>query len=202
MMKGVLMIAALALLSACGPSIQELGPKDLAFEGAAIDSALEEDATEDGKEDAPPEITESGYLKLGFPDISLKELGDEGIEDLLDALLYPEDYSDEELAFPEHLQSLDNTQVGLRGYMIPSVQKDGEVTEFLLVADLLSCCFGGAPQPDQWVQVVMDEGCFSEYFAFIPIRVNGRFWLQVIEDEAGYAAGCFHIDAAEVEREP
>lgn len=199
MMKS-LIVGALALLSACGGSSPELGPKDLVFEGAAIDSAPEKRVDEEGVAKVPVEV--NGFRKLGFPDISLEELGDDGIEDLLDALLYPDDYTEEELAFPEHLKNLDDTKVALRGYMIPSVQKDGVVTEFLLVADLLSCCFGGAPQPDQWVQVVMDEGHSSEYFAFVPIRVNGRFWLEVIEDEAGYAAGCFHLDAVEVEREP
>ncbi len=197
-----LIVTSLAVLCGCGDSGGDLGPATLVFEGAPIDSAPDKTVDEAGQETAPIEISAGGFRKLGFTDLSLEELGDDGIEDLLDALLYPDDYTDEELAFPEQVQELNDTQVALRGYMSPSVQKDGVVTEFLLVADLLSCCFGGAPQPDQWVQVVMDEGHSSEYFAFVPIRVNGRFWVQVIEDEAGYAAGCFHIDAVEVEREP
>ena len=189
----------LTTLCACGGQSMELGPEKLDYEGAAIDSAPEkhEDAG-----DKPVVISKQGFRKLGFPDLSLEELGEDGVEDLLDALLYPEESSEEELAFPEHVQALDQTSVGLRGYMIPSAQKDGVVTEFMLVADLLSCCFGGAPQPDQWVNVIMVDGNSSEYFAFVPIRVNGKFWLQVIEDEAGYASGCFHIDSVEVEREP
>ncbi|MFT5199299.1 MAG: hypothetical protein ACI87O_001965 [Planctomycetota bacterium] len=193
------MAGLLALSSSCGAESADLGPKNLIYEGAAIDSAPVLSETDVEK---PVEITSAGFRKLGFPDISLKELGDDGIEDLLDAQLYPEESDEEELAFPEQVQALHDTQVGLRGYMIPTVQQDGVVTEFMLVADLLSCCFGGAPQPDQWVDVKMDEGHSSEYFAFVPIRVNGRFWLQVIEDEAGYASGCFHIDSVEVEREP
>ncbi|MDF1837004.1 MAG: DUF3299 domain-containing protein [Planctomycetota bacterium] len=190
---------ALVALSSCGDQAMELGPEILEFEGAAIDSAPEKQA---GPIEKVIEITKSGFRKLGFPDLSLEELGEDGVEDLLDALLYPDESTEEELAFPDHVQELDDTQVALRGYMIPNVQKDGKVTEFMLVADLLSCCFGGAPTPDQWVDVKMVDGNTSEYFAFVPIRVKGRFWLQVIEDEAGYASGCFHIDGVEVEREP
>ncbi len=186
-------------LMACGGEPADLGPAELQYAGAAIDSAVEKREKPANK---AAEVSKEGFRKLGFPDLTLKELGEDGIEDLLDALLYPDESTEEELAFPDHVQSLDQTEVALRGYMIPSVQKDGVVTEFMLVADLLSCCFGGAPQPDQWVDVKMVDGNSTEYFAFVPVRVKGRFWLQVIEDEAGYASGCFHIDSVEVEREP
>jgi hypothetical protein len=195
------LLGLLLVVGACGGEAQDYGPAELLHEGAAIDSEVEKPAEDENAAEKPIEVTRRGFRKIGFPDLSLEELGPEGVEDLLDSLLYPEERTEGDLEFPDQIKALDNTNVGLRGYMIPSVQKDGVVTEFILVADLLSCCFGGAPQVDQWVQVIMVEGQSSEYFAFVPIRVNGRFWLEAIEDEAGYASGCFHIDAVEVERE-
>ncbi|MCA9001323.1 MAG: DUF3299 domain-containing protein [Planctomycetes bacterium] len=192
---------ALSLLMACGGNPQELGPAELPFEGAPIDSAVEKSDDHDPEQAPPVEVSEAGFRKLGFPDLSLEELGKEGVEDLLDSLLYPEERTEGDLDFPPQVKELDQTQVGLRGYMIPSVQENGAVTEFLLVADLLSCCFGGSPAIDQWVNVKMVEGRSCEYFAYVPVRVNGLFRIEVIEGEDGYASGCFHIDAVEVDRD-
>ena len=102
-----------------------------------------------GKKAAPTEIkTDSdGRLVIGFPHLSLDELDDIQLEDLLDALLYPDEYEEEDRRFPEQIQALDGKEVALTGFMIPVVWEETKVEEFMLVRDLLACCFGGAPQP-------------------------------------------------------
>ena len=71
---------------------------------------------------------------------------------------------------------------------------------WLLVRDLLQCCFGGSPEPDEWVDVDMaPEG--TTYWAYVPVVVRGTFRLAGQSDEAGYATGAFSIDATDAREE-
>jgi hypothetical protein len=139
------------------------------------------------------EVFEPTFGNLSLEDVEM--------EDLLDALLYPDEYTDEERAFPEHIAQMEGREVAIVGYQIPLEWKDRVVLEMMLVGDLMGCCFGGAPQPDQWLNVRMqaDKGC--KYFPYMPVVVKGTFRITPLEDEAGYAAGCYHIDAVSVEKE-
>jgi hypothetical protein len=66
--------------------------------------------------------------------------------------------------------------------MIPVEWNDAEVLEFMLVRDLLACCFGGAPQPDEWVQVRMAKGKGAHYYPFAPVIVHGRLEIEGLPD--------------------
>lgn len=133
-----------------------------------------------------------------FGNLSLEDVE---MEDLLDALLYPDEYTEEEKAFPEHIAAMNGQEVAIVGYQIPLEWKDRVVLEMMLVGDLMGCCFGGAPQPDQWLNVKMKEGKSCKYYPYLPVIVRGTLRITPIEDEAGYAAGCYHIDADSVEKE-
>ena len=122
------------------------------------------------------------------------------MEDILDSLLYPEEYKEGEFDFPDRIKRNDGEVVSIVGYMIPLEWKETTVPEFMLVRDLLGCCFGGSPQPDEWISVIM-EGKGAEYFPYIPVIVTGTFKIEGIEDEAGYAAGCFHLSGTSVTKE-
>ncbi len=138
-----------------------------------------------------------GVTPLSWSDLSMQDIA---MEDILDSLLYPEDYKDGEFEFPDRIKRNDGEVVAIVGYMIPLEWKDTTVPEFMLVRDLLGCCFGGSPQPDEWINVIMeDEG--AEYFPYIPVIVTGTFKIEGIEDEAGYAAGCFHLSGTSVTKE-
>jgi hypothetical protein len=140
---------------------------------------------------------EKGVTAIAWRDISLEG---EAIEDILDKLLYPDQYEDDEFAFPERIKRYDGKRIAIVGYQIPLEWQETTVPEFMLVGDLLGCCFGGAPMPDQWINVKM-KGRGAEYFPYIPVIVTGTLRIEGIEDEAGYAAGCYYIDADSVTKE-
>ena len=48
--------------------------------------------------------------------------------------------------------------------------------------------------------VRMAEGG-ADYHPYIPVVVTGTLRVEAIEDEAGYAAGCFHITGDSVEKD-
>jgi hypothetical protein len=120
---------------------------------------------------------------------------------MLDHMLFPEEYDEEDaeyLAFPEELTRLTGREVSIVGYMIPGDMKQGEVQDFMLVRDLLGCCFGGTPMPDEWVDVVMAEGESAEYRPYLPMRVTGVLTLGGEQDEAGFAMGIYKMVATDV----
>ncbi|HIF41273.1 MAG TPA: DUF3299 domain-containing protein [Planctomycetes bacterium] len=138
-----------------------------------------------------------GVAAISWADLSMQDIA---MEDILDSLLYPEEYKEGEFEFPDRIKRNDGEVVSIVGYMIPLEWKETTVPEFMLVRDLLGCCFGGSPQPDEWINVIM-EGKGAEYFPYIPVIVTGTFKIEGIEDEAGYAAGCFHLSGTSVTKE-
>ena len=151
-------------------------------------------AIDDSKvaEAAPDGVTPITWSVLNMQDLDM--------EDILDALLYPDEYEDGEFAMPERIQQHHEQKISIVGYMIPIEWKKKVVPEFMLVRDLMGCCFGGAPQPDEWISVRMTEGG-ADYYPYIPVVVTGTLRVEAIEDEAGYAAGCFHISGDAVEKD-
>ncbi len=138
-----------------------------------------------------------GVTAISWSDLSMQDIA---MEDILDSLLYPEEYDEGEFEFPDRIKRNDGKVVSIVGYMIPLEWKETTVPEFMLVRDLLGCCFGGSPQPDEWINVIM-EGKGAEYYPYIPVIVTGTFKIEGIEDEAGYAAGCFHLSGTSVTKE-
>jgi len=138
-----------------------------------------------------------GYIQISYMDLALEGLDQEL---LVEKLLYPEDYADTEIDWPARVRALDGEKVALTGYMLPLLWKDTSVPHFMLVRDLMACCFGGTPKPDEWTDVKM-QGDGSGYYAFVPVITRGIFRLTGLADEAGYAAGAYTIEGHDVRRE-
>lgn len=143
------------------------------------------------------EKDDDGYWIISYYDLSLDGIDSEA---LLDALVYPEEYEDEDLVFPDRIRALHGQKVALTGYMIAAAWKKDRVTNFMLVRDLLACCYGGSPEPDEWVDVHM-EGRGSHSYQFVPVVTRGVFHLQGVADDAGYATGAFRIDGHDTREE-
>ena len=65
----------------------------------------------------------------------------------------------------------------------------------MLVRDLAGCCFGGAPNPDEWIDVVMEGDAEAEYLRYLPIKVRGKLSLIGEQDQEGYAVGVYRMKA-------
>jgi len=61
---------------------------------------------------------------------------------------------------PESIKKLDGRKVSIRGFMLPVTQKDGRVTEFLLLKDQSLCCFGDSA-PMVWDIPITTFGKFE-----------------------------------------
>ena len=140
-----------------------------------------------------PEPDEDGVYHLAFRHLSLEG---EDIDNIIDFLLFPEEFAEGEgFEFPDEIQALDGKEITISGYMIPGRIRANRVRDFMLVRDLAGCCFGGAPNPDEWVDVVMVEGADAEYLRYLPITVRGTLTLIGEQDQEGYAVGVYRMKA-------
>lgn len=200
------LLAALALAAASCADAPDASVATVAVHGAAIDGS--EDAAPAASPpaaeplaEAPPTAADAGPLRLTYQDLSLV---DYDVDAMLDCMLFPEAYDDEDrqhLAFPDELTRLMGREVSIVGYMIPGDLDQGEVKDFMLVRDLLGCCFGGTPMPDEWIDVVMEPGESAEYRPYLPMRVTGEMSLGGEQDEAGFAMGIYKLRASDVQVE-
>lgn len=148
-------------------------------------------------EPEPPPAPE-GPRDLTYRDLALL---DYDVDAILDAMLFPEEYEgddDPALKFPKDILELDGQEISIVGYMIPGEMNQGNVRDFMLVRDLLGCCFGGSPMPDEWIDVIMTEEADAEYRPYMPMRVTGVLTLGGEQDEAGFALGVYQLKGTDV----
>jgi len=173
------------------PEDGEANAAEVATEVATEESA----AAEEGAAPAPKplEPDEEGVYHLAFSDLSLEG---EDVDNIIDYLLFPDEFEEGEgFEFPEHLKALDGKEITISGYMIPGRIRKNMVKDFMLVRDLAGCCFGGAPNPDEWIDVVMVGDAQAEYLRYLPIKVKGTLTLIGEQDQEGYAVGVYRMKA-------
>ena len=93
---------------------------------------------------------------------------------------------------PAEVRALDGKNVAITGFMNP-VRFDREgVSEFLLVKDILGCCFGATPRMNHWIRVRMKEGKRAKFYAYDQLTVLGK--LEVSEElEDGYVMSIYRM---------
>ena len=92
---------------------------------------------------------------------------------------------------PAKVRELDGKSVAVEGFMLPTVvNEDNKVTEFLLLPDQMSCCFGQAPEANGWVVVTAEKG--AELLMDRIIRVTGTVAVEERWDEE-FFVGLYHV---------
>ena len=187
---------ALFALVGCDEGVPSPGAPPPPVRGALIDGS--EDGAPLVDEVPPEEVDASGALRISYRDLSLAGFD---LDTMLDYLLFPEEFEGEEipeLVLPERVTQLAGREVSIVGYMIPGETEGGKVRDFMLVRDLASCCFGGSPMPDEWIDVVMAPGEIAEYRPYLPMRTRGVLRLGGEQDEVGFAVGIYRLEAESV----
>lgn len=96
----------------------------------------------------------------------------------------------------DKIEALDGTRVRIRGYILPSFQQTG-LTQFVLVRDNLSCCFGPGAAIYDCVIVEMKPGRSTDYSLY-PVAVDGTFTIREMLDPEGKAVAIYHLDGEQV----
>jgi hypothetical protein len=93
---------------------------------------------------------------------------------------------------PDFVRKLDAKKVAITGFMLPTKFKDGKVTEFLLMKDQSSCCFGVMPRINEWVTVKMGNGGVPPLMD-TPITLVGKLKVGEVFEE-GYLAAIYQLE--------
>lgn len=75
------------------------------------------------------------------------------------------------LPFGKRALELDGKRVYIKGYTYPSDQRVG-LSQFILVKDQGTCCFGGQPEPTHMVDVTFQDGLTIDY-SFMQRGIGG-----------------------------
>jgi hypothetical protein len=76
--------------------------------------------------------------------------------------------------------------------MIPTNFKDGKTTEFLLMANIMMCCYGTVPKVNDWVLVRIPGG--TDVIQDQPITFRGLFHVKAQVDD-GILTAVYEMDA-------
>jgi hypothetical protein len=96
----------------------------------------------------------------------------------------------------DKIEALDGKRVRIRGYILPSFQQTG-LTQFVLVRDNLSCCFGPGAAIYDCVIVEMKPGLSTDYSLY-PVAVDGTFTVREMVDPDGKTLAIYHLDGEQV----
>jgi hypothetical protein len=96
---------------------------------------------------------------------------------------------------PREVRNLSGVKVAVEGFMIPTmVNEDNKVTEFLLLPDQMSCCYGKSPAANGWVVVTSDG---IDIMMDQIIRVTGSMVVEERWDEE-FFVGLYHLSCDDV----
>jgi hypothetical protein len=90
------------------------------------------------------------------------------------------------------IENLSGKPVRIRGFILPSFQQTG-LTQFVLVRDNLSCCFGPGAALYDCIVVEMKPGQSTD-FNLYPVAVEGTFKVQEFNDPDGNTMAIYHLD--------
>ncbi len=136
---------------------------------------------------APPEV-ENGYLKLGFEHLASYTFTPPPFDPLAAPNVKPPTGEEQ---IPAEVKAWNQKKAIITGYMVPVKMDKGLVTEFLLMRNTMSCCFGGVPSMNEWVIVKMKKGV--QPLMDIPIAFYGQLKVGAMF-ENGYMTGLYELE--------
>jgi hypothetical protein len=141
--------------------------------------------------DMPPPTVVKGYLQLGFDrlagyDFEVKSQPTDPKQ--------PRWTGQEQI--PDVVKGWSGQKAELRGYMLPMRLEKGLVTEFLLMRDMSTCCYGATPSMNHFVVVKMAKGVppVSEKV----VKVSGTFKVNTNYDAFGIMTGIYELAGEKV----
>ena len=136
-----------------------------------------------------PDVVEDGFIRLGYDKLSSFKY------DVYE--VYSETNSGRALVksddvIPPQVKGYDGKRITVTGFVLPLRTKRGLVTEFLLLRDQGTCCFGPQAQINHFIRVKYSAG--FKHGMPIPWKVSGVIRVGEIYIQ-GYLTGIYEMDA-------
>lgn len=204
----LLLVAGLfaAIVAGCGRGDDKKAPQPassnaVALQGSPIRS-LATNATGGTNVSAPslspaamaallerPDATEDGFIKPGFDKLSAFKYDVYEVYSETNSGRAPLRSDD---VIPPAIKAYDGKRVMVNGYVLPLRTRRGVVTEFLLMRDQGTCCFGARAQINHFIRVSFPAGIKP----VDPVAWTVRGKLRVGEVYVqGYLTGIYNLDA-------
>lgn len=144
-----------------------------------------------------PDPTEDGFIKPGFDKLSAFKYDVYEVYSETNSGRAPLRSDD---VIPPEIKAYDGKRVMVSGYVLPLRTRRGVVTEFLLLRDQGTCCFGARAQINHFMRVNFPAGIKP----VDPVAWTVRGKLRVGEVYVqGYLTGIYNLDAeSAVENRP
>ena len=132
---------------------------------------------------------ENGYVKLGFEQLASYEFNPPAFDPAAAPNAKPPTGEEQ---IPAVVKGWNGKKAVITGYMVPVKMEKGLVTEFLLMRNTMSCCFGVVPNMNEWVVVKMKKGV--QPMMDLPISFYGELKVGAMF-ENGYMTGLYELEA-------
>jgi hypothetical protein len=136
---------------------------------------------------AAPEL-DDGYLKLGFDRLAGYKFVAPSFDPAADPKGTPPTGEEQ---IPAEVKSWNGHKAVVQGFMLPTKMENGKTTEFLLMANQMTCCFGIVPDMNDWIIVRMPQGV--PVVQDVPISFYGTIHVGAMFDN-GYMTGIYELD--------
>jgi hypothetical protein len=94
---------------------------------------------------------------------------------------------------PPSIKALDGKKVSIEGFMLPTIwDKTGKVSDFLLLGNQVSCCYGGPTQVHEFITIHV-KGKSVDSNMDSPIPVGGILHVGAVR-ENGQLVGIYRLE--------
>ncbi len=97
---------------------------------------------------------------------------------------------------PERIRGMSRQKVAVTGFMLPVQLKGNLATEFLILANRSACCYGIAPDINQWIIARAKNGGVQPLMD-VPVTALGTFHVGE-QRENGELAGIYELDCDKI----
>jgi hypothetical protein len=102
-------------------------------------------------------------------------------------------------SLPDDVKALSGAHIRIQGQMLP-LEQAGRVTRFLLINDLMSCCFGQAPKLQQVMMIQLPEDKWIEPTSE-RLLIEGTLTVEV-KKEDGFVVSLFELTPSSIKYAP
>jgi hypothetical protein len=165
-----------ALAAVVASGVGRAQPDGTAAAGPANDASL-----------TKVEVDEHGYLKLGFDQLASYTFNPPAFDPTVSPSAKPPTGEEQ---IPAAVKAWSGKKVVVTGYMVPVKMEKGLVTEFLLMRNTMSCCYGAVPNMNEWIVVRMKKGVPP--LMDVPVQFYGELKVGAMF-ENGYMTGLYEL---------
>jgi hypothetical protein len=131
-------------------------------------------------------VSAGGFIEVGFDKLSSFEY--ETPDEVAGA---KEPARKAKNQIPPEVRALNLARVALKGFMLPLTAEGSFTTEFLIMRDQSTCCYGVVPKINQWVDVHMPKGVRTLMDRVV--TVYGTLRVGEVR-EGGYLVAIYEMD--------